>query len=44
MSRPADAQSALTFRLALRRYALGLRNTSGVQDLGQVAHTGLLMG
>jgi len=36
VSRPTDTKSALTFRLALRRYALSLRGTSGVQDLGAV--------
>ena len=36
MSRPTDTMSALTFRLALRRYALSLRGTSGVQDLGAI--------
>ena len=34
VNRPAEAQSALMFRLALRRYAIPLRRTSGVQDLG----------
>jgi len=32
----AEAQSALTFRLARRRYALPLDRTSGVRDLGTV--------
>lgn len=36
MARPAEVQSALIFRFALRRYALPLRRTSGVQDLGVV--------
>jgi len=36
LTRSAETQSALTFRLALRRYALPLRRTSGVQDLGVV--------
>ncbi len=36
MSRSPDAQSALIFRLALRRYAIPLRRTCGVQDLGAV--------
>jgi hypothetical protein len=31
-----DARSALTFRLARRRYALALDRTSGVRDLGAV--------
>ena len=31
-----DARSALTFRLARRRYALPLDRTSGVRDLGTV--------
>lgn len=31
-----DARSALTFRLARRRYALPLDRTSGVRDLGAV--------
>ena len=36
MKRSAEVQSVLTFRLALRRYAIPLRETSGVQDLGAV--------
>ena len=36
VSRSPEAQSALMFRLALRRYAIPLRRTSGVQDLGTV--------
>ncbi len=36
MSSAARVQSALVFRLALRRYALPLKRTSGVQDLGTV--------
>lgn len=36
MSRRADAQAALTFRLARRSYALPLRRTSGVRDMGTV--------
>jgi len=36
VTRPLEAQSALFFRLALRRYAIPLRRTSGVQDLGAV--------
>ncbi len=36
VSRSPDAQSALMFRLALRRYAIPLRRTCGVQDLGEV--------
>jgi len=36
VSRSPDAQSALMFRLALRRYAIPLRRTAGVQDLGAV--------
>ena len=36
VTRSLDAQPALLFRLALRRYAIPLRRTSGVQDLGAV--------
>ena len=36
MSDQVDRQSALTFRMARRRYALSLRSTAGVQDLGKV--------
>ena len=34
VTRSPETQSALLFRLALRRYAIPLRRTSGVQDLG----------
>ncbi|NIL99500.1 MAG: hypothetical protein GTN89_00735 [Acidobacteria bacterium] len=36
MARAAETHSALIFRLSLRRYALPLQRTSGVQDLGAV--------
>jgi len=36
VTRSAETQSALVFRLALRRYAIPLQRTSGVQDLGVV--------
>ncbi len=36
MSRSTETLSALTFRLAQRRYALALDRTSGVRDLGSV--------
>ena len=36
MSRSTETRSALTFRLALRRYALPLERTSGVRDLSEV--------
>lgn len=34
--RSLQTQTALAFRLALRRYAIPLRNTAGVQDLGEM--------
>lgn len=36
MATSRGIQSALVFRLALRRYAVALRRTAGVQDLGAV--------